>query len=431
VLGVVVLKSGEILTVGSHAAYHTERSFGGQLGALMSRDREEVPATYAGREQAYIKHTLLKSYLEKLFHIVGLGARRLGVRELCYVDCFAGPWSDKSADLGGTSIAISLTMLAQARDKLRELGVDLNFRALYIEKDPVAFSRLKAFLAQREQAGIGAEARHGEFVGLRQDILDWCGRDGFVFFFIDPKGWTDVAVDILAPLLRRPHSEFLINFQYDFINRTASMDKWREEIAHLLGQAVDPVGMPPRERERRLVDTYRTNLKQKMPAAPGFPPRSAYARVMDPNKDRPKYHLVYLTCHPRGIVEFMEISDSVDLIQKHVRASKRDEARMRKSGMGDLFGAESLVDEGEGHVEPDEVDQYWRSYLAGGGRAVGEAEFAEILEQTNWFPGDLQKSLVRLIDAGIVQNRDAPRRRPKKPLHWDKSERLALLRKQI
>jgi three-Cys-motif partner protein len=392
--------------------------------------RKPMPETYSGREQAFIKHELLRGYLEKLFHIVGLGARRLGVKELCYVDCFAGPWSDESEELGGTSIAISLEMLEKCRDRLRELHVAPEFRALYVEKDPQAYARLEAFLSKRQGGGVRAEARHGDFVDLRQEILRWCGSDAFGFFFIDPKGWMDVQVDILAPLLHRQKSEFLINFQYDFINRTASMEEWRQEIANLLGQAIDPAGMEPRERERRLVDTYRRNLMLKIPATQDYPARSAYVRVMDPGKERPKYHLVYLTSHPRGIVEFMELSESIDLIQKQVRASKRSEARAKKSGMEDLFGAESLVDREEGHVGPDQVDRFWLDYLASGVRVDGEGEFATILEETNWFPGDLQTSLVRLIDARLVQNLDAPRRRPKKPLHWEKSERLQLLEKR-
>jgi hypothetical protein len=31
----------------------------------------EIPASYKGREQAFVKHTLLRAYLERLFMIVG------------------------------------------------------------------------------------------------------------------------------------------------------------------------------------------------------------------------------------------------------------------------------------------------------------------------------------------------------------------------
>ena len=392
----------------------------------MGGGRGSVPQTYAGREQAFIKHELLRRYLEKLFLIIGMSTKRLGVKELCYVDCFAGPWSDESEDLAGTSIAISLGILDKCREKLGSLGAVPTFRALYIEQNDEASKRLGAFLRSRGSRRVRAEALPGDFVSLREDILRWCGRDAFVFFFVDPKGWKEVSVGTLRSLLTRPRSEFLINFQYDFVNRTVSMSQWKEDMALLLGESVAVEGLAPGQRERHLVDTYRRNLARSIPSMDAHPARSAYVRVLDPQKERPKYHLVYLTSHPRGIIEFMEISETIDLVQKQVRASTKHQTRQRKSGMSDLFGPESLVDAEEGHADPDEVDQFWREYLADGPRAVGEGQFADILEQTNWFPGDLQSALVRLIDAGVVRNLDAPRKRPKKPLHWDKNERLQL-----
>lgn len=386
----------------------------------------DVPETYHGREQAFIKHQLLEGYLEKLFLIVGMGARKLGITELCYVDCFAGPWLEDSEDLAGTSIAISLRILEKCRETLGSHGVRLKCRALYIEQDKKAFSRLQNYLSKRSNTRVRAEAMQGDFVTLRQDILNWCGRDAFVFFFIDPKGWMDVAVPTLQPLLERPQSEYLINFQYDFINRTVSMQEWKPEVATLLGEVAMVDGMSPYEREKLLVNTYRKNLKSKIPSGGHFTARSAYVRVMDPEKNRPKYHMVYLTSHARGIIEFMEISEGIDLIQKQVRASKKEQTRENKSGIKDLFAAETLVDLKAGRIGPAQVDVYWQDYLKPGICRVGETEFSGILEETNWFPGDLQSSLVRLIDSGKVTNLDAPRRRPKKPLHWDKNERLML-----
>ena len=75
-----------------------------------------------------------------------------------------------------------------------------------------------------------------------------------------------------------------------------------------------------------------------------------------------------------------------------------------------------------------EVEQYWLKYLSGGTKRVGEEEFANLLEDTDRFPGDFQRGLGNLIDAGKVRNLDAPRKRPKNPLHWKKeSERLELM----
>jgi len=57
------------------------------------KGRADVPAAYEGREHAFIKHQLLRAYLEKLFLIIGMSSTRIGITEICYVDCFAGPWS--------------------------------------------------------------------------------------------------------------------------------------------------------------------------------------------------------------------------------------------------------------------------------------------------------------------------------------------------
>jgi three-Cys-motif partner protein len=388
-----------------------------------------VPNAYHGREQAFIKHLLLKSYLEKLFMIVGMSARKLGITEFCYVDCFAGPWSDDSENIGGTSIAVSLQILDRCRQALEHRGVKLQFRALYVEKDPTTFARLEHYIADRTPAGIEAKALQGDFVSLREEILSWCGNGPFVFFFIDPTGWKEVSVNVLSRLLQRPRSEFLINFMYDFVNRTASMSEWKKEIAALLGETVIADDLPAAEREKLLLNTYRKNLKRETNTEGTWPARSAYVRVLDRKKERPKYHLVYVTSHPRGIIEFMEISQKLDYIQKRLRASTKQSARAEKSGMDDMFGNEPYVKPDDGHVSQSEVQQYWLNYLTGEAKRIGEEEFANLIEETDWFPGDFQRALLSLITAEKVRNLDAPKKRPKQPLHWKDGDRLQLMEK--
>lgn len=392
-------------------------------------DNNAIPDSYDGREQALIKHELLRSYLQQLFRIIGMSAGRNRRIDLCYVDCFAGPWGDDSEDMEGTSIAISLRTLDACHQTLASHGIDANIRALYIEKDPPAFARLDTYLHGNTPRGICSECWKGDFVDLRDKLLQWATRDAFVFFFIDPKGWKEVGIKILRRLLQRPRSEFLINFMYDFVNRTMSMGDWQQEMAELLGETINLDGMCPKEREQLILRTYRENLKRCLPVPkPEYRPRSAYVRVLDPTKERPKYHLVYVTSHPQGIVEFMTISEQVDLVQKKVRALKKGVERERRTGTPDMFGAETFVDQSAGHVSPEDVDRFWLDYLKSGIRRIGRNEFADILEETDWFPRDLQASLVRLIKRGLVSNLDAVGRRPKKPLHFEKGgERLQLV----
>jgi three-Cys-motif partner protein len=389
-----------------------------------------IPEAYEGREQAWIKHSLLKSYLEKLVLIIGMSARRQGRVEICYVDCFAGPWGTSDATLKGTSISVSLQTLTDCKEKLATLGVDATMRALYIEKEPGSFAKLSAFLSQHAPASVQSRCLPGDFVELRPDILQWCGTGSFTFFFVDPKGWKDIGIETLRPLLQRPRSEFLINFAYNFINRTASMAEWREAMVRLLGRSVELEGLAPAQREDALVDAYRSGLKTCVPhGREEYRPRTAYVKVLDPSRERTKYHLVYLTSHPTGIVEFMDISERVDLVQRRVRAAKKSDDRVRKTGIVDMFAPdEHLGDHSQGHTSPAEVDTFWRRYLSVGTRRIGVAEFADILELTNWLPIDLQSSLVRLVKAGTVRNLDANAgARSKKPLHPDKAERIELV----
>lgn len=328
-----------------------------------------------------------------------------------------------------TSIAISLRVLASCKQTLKKLGINATIRALYIEQDATSFGRLTKYLESDTPEGIVTSALPGDFVKLREDIARWVGSDAFTFFFIDPKGWKDVGVSVLRPLLQRPKSEFLINFMYDFVNRTMSMDAWQDEMIALLGEALNLDGLVPSLREDKILSTYRKNLKDCFPIASSqmFRARAAHVRVMDPTKARPKYHLVYLTSHPKGVVEFMETSEHVDLIQKQVRAQKQVSARELRTGISDLFGQESHVDQNAWHASALAVDRFWIDYLGSGVKLIAMPEFADMLETTGWFPGDLQASLNRLIAAKKVVNLDSNSRRPKRPLHFEgKGERLAL-----
>jgi three-Cys-motif partner protein len=380
-----------------------------------------VPDVYEGRIPALVKHALLKSYLEKLVLIIGMNGRGKGRAEICYVDCFAGPWGSDDEKLDGTSISLSLKTLAACKEKLASLGVDVRMRALFIEQELGPFQRLSAYLRDDAPKSIEALALNGDFVALRSDILEWTGNEAFTFFFIDPKGWLPIVIDVLTPLLQRPRSEFLINFIYEFINRTASMSQFKNAMRRLLGKEVEVEDKTPEQRELALVGAYRETLKAVVP--PGrrpFNARTAYVTVLHPEKKRTKYHLVYLSCHPKGIVEFMNISQAVDIVQARVRLASQLAEQSAKSGTMDMFVDHAVAEVDGSRSTPEEVDRFWIDYLSKGERKVDQVAFADILESTNWLPRELQASLARLIERGAVVNLDAVgKRRTARPLHFE------------
>lgn len=387
--------------------------------------KNHIPDEYLGREQAFIKHYVLEKYLEKLTAILAVSRPNF---EFAYVDCFAGPWQVEPSQMHTTSIAISLKVLEKCKSAVEARGGRATIRALFVEQSNEAYPQLEKYLTENTPSGITAHSIHGEFVASRHEILSWVGSQGYAFFFIDPKGWTEVKVETLKPLLGRSRSDFVINFMYDFINRTVSMARFAEEMKELLGEPV-PTEMLD-GRELAILNTYRRNLKEQVPKTrPSNPIRSAYVRILDPRADRTKYHLVYLTSHPKGVIKFMDTYEGANVLQGEVRAQIRDDKKSKNTGMMDLFASDgAFVDDAKSRANEPLIDQFWLTHI-GSERVIDEPGFAYILEETNWFPGELQASLARLISQKKVQNLASTKTRPKRPLHFEVrgGERLKLI----
>ncbi len=380
----------------------------------------EIDEAYEGREHSFIKHSLLESYLEKLLLIKGV----TGTRELTYVDCFAGPWGDESEDLRATSIAISLNILKKVRDALAAQHKYVTMRAVYVEKAKRRFERLKAYLDNNCPSSIHAFPIHGDYAEKVNELLECCGSS-FTFFFVDPKEWTPVAIPKLLPLLRRDNSEFVVTFMYDFFNRALGQEAMREQVCSLLGPLTDAelnelCLRDAKERERAVVRRYREALKAEMPRDSKRWPRSYHTTVLDKDKDRTKYHLVYLTCHSKGIVEFARLSEHVEIIQRKVRF----DSKQTKSGQSDMFGIDDTVIREMEAADIKDVKDYWMSRLRTTERIYTEDDLADMLEDTDWLVSDFERAFKELQTEEKVENIDAQRKRPVHPINFEKGERL-------
>jgi three-Cys-motif partner protein len=67
---------------------------------------------YEQREQSAAKHQILERYLKAFAPIVGTWAE-----ELVYIDCFAGPWNSRNADLSDTSFFRAIKVLQHVRSQ--------------------------------------------------------------------------------------------------------------------------------------------------------------------------------------------------------------------------------------------------------------------------------------------------------------------------
>lgn len=206
----------------------------GHAEGLVLGDLEQ----YAGREQAYVKHFLLGEYLEVFAHKIGSA-----YPEIAYVDGFSGPWQNVGEAFEDTSFGIALAALTRAKATWRGLGRSVKASAYLVEKNAAAYANLQAVKARFPEVAITTYS--GSFLERAPEVLKAIPKAAFAFLFVDPKGWG-IDMRQIAPLLKRPNSEVVFNFMFDFINRfaelqnpqvVASLDRllisrgWRERLA--------------------------------------------------------------------------------------------------------------------------------------------------------------------------------------------------------
>lgn len=385
---------------------------------------DEMPLSYQRREQAYLKHTILKAYLQRLFLIVGKKKEDV----INYVDCFSGPWQAGDEKLGDTSIGVSLEQMSNCQIEIERIfNRKIKFRALYIEKSPEAFSKLQLFLAQNSYPEIETQCLNGDYTDFLEDIVTWCGS-GFTFFFIDPKGWQNVVgARTMRPLLELRKAEFLINLMYDFVNRFVGMEKHAGDMDELFGQIPKFTNETPEQRQEIILTLYRNNLKHF------YRGRSAYVAIEKPGKNRVHYYLVYLTRHPKGLDVFKTEAQKMNIVQRITHSEVRLRRQFKQSGTEDMFAGEQSVDLSASEYIDNRymARQYLLDELANGPVLIDIDKWADFLEESNLYPSDFQAAMGGLLKEGIVRNLDADvtRRRSKfiHP-HWpNKSEKWALI----
>lgn len=382
-----------------------------------------IPMEYLGREQAYVKHTILKTYLQRLFMIIGRSEQVIN-----YVDCFAGPWSEESDDLRDTSIGISLSLMKDCAKSLEERhGAKVKFRALYIEKNDEAFAKLQKFLSNNTGSVVDASCIHGDYTTKIDDIASWA-KLGFTFFFIDPKGWRKVInAPVLAPLLALNRTEFLINLMYDFLNRAMSMTAQQANVEELLGKPITFSGKETAtERQHIIVSQYRQVVGDL------YNGRTAHVTVERPGMDRVLYFLIYLTRHSKGLIVFKEAAEQMEMVQRVSQfETKLRQQASKRLPVYDLFSSP------EDQPEPVNVRdnrmlarKYLLTRLSSTPLLVDNDCWANFLVETELYPTDLQLAFKDLIKEERVINLDANvRRRTKNPVrpNWpSKSERWVL-----
>ena len=115
----------------------------------------------------------------------------------------------------------------------------------------------------------------------------------------------------------------------------------------------------------------------------------------------------------------MEASEKLDIVQKKVRAQAKQDERVAKKKQMELFSAAEHVTDERAEMDLSEVKAFWLSLLTAEPKRFGIRELSDMLEGTEWFPGDFQKAFGELERDGLVKNFNAEKKRRSKFVHFD------------
>lgn len=271
-----------------------------------------------GREQAYVKHYLLKKYLSRWGYKIGSKWDTL-----VFVDGFAGPWGAKDREFSDASFGIALESLTEAVDGLlKERNISIRGVCIFVEKDKQAFAKLDAFSKRHSTDSVRSVALRGLFNENTQAIDEFVSKAGtnpFKFVFLDQKGWAATPMSQLRPFVQTRPCELLFTLMTSHLTRFVDLKELTPAYESLYGRpgVIDRIRSLPKgtgQREEAAVEEYCTSLKQVC----GFQYVSR-AIIMDPEKERVRYYLVFATNSLHGIDVFKTAEREAANVQDDIR----------------------------------------------------------------------------------------------------------------
>jgi three-Cys-motif partner protein len=276
---------------------------------------------YEGREQTEVKHKILERYLSAFAPIVGTWAS-----DIAYVDCLAGPWEARGENLEDTSFSKAINVLKTAKSTLQLRGKTPTFRCLLVENNRDNFKRLDDFA--RTINDIEVTAKQWDFADHINDIVLFAKqrKNSIPFFFIDPKGWELIAIDLIKPILRIEPGEVLINLMTSWIKRFLSDGS--KDFERLLGPDVGRLlQLTGDEQEEELVRCYANSIKKS-----GNFKYVCTLPVLKADADMFHFWMIYGTRSPKGVAEFKNTEKTIIPFMHQTRAEAQQRRRFSQSG---------------------------------------------------------------------------------------------------
>lgn len=335
------------------------------------------------------KHQILTEYLKAWFPVL---ARYRG--RIVLLDAFAGPGSYSNGEPGSPLLAIRTLMEHSYLENMSNCEILMIFN----EKDPERYAALEASVAEAEATYSGWPANlhvhtvNDDFVTLGEDILEQLdGRQlAPTFAFLDPFGYRDVPIDLIARLLSYQRCELFIYFDYNSVSRFATSGVVDDAFTALYGtdefKNAPPAGDPGRA--SFLLALYERQLREVC----GFEHVQSFAMLNQQN--RIGNYMIYCTRSIKGLNTMKTAMWKVDPTGEYRFAD-------RLANQPVLFGMS----------DPDTTPLQDALLEVFGGEDVRIEDIEEyVITQTPYLQTHIRRrTLVPMIDAGLASS-SYPRR---------------------
>ena len=276
---------------------------------MATSEKRTIP--WVIEQQTAVKHELLKSYMATWMNILWQQQERLRrPAHLIYVDGFSGPgeyWAteERRAKVDGSPIIVGKIAndLMKGRRKLDIFAFDA---------DKVTVDHLTPLLKGINTKQQAWEAAHEDFStgtkGLMDKLSARLGRDFPTFFFIDPFGYSDFPMALLADILKHERTEVFVTFMtYDIVRFMVKPDAEKKmiELFGTKGYQEHARCSTPEERVNFITTLYRRQLLSMAKAKHviGF-------RINTPGQEgRARYFLIHASHHIKALKEMKNAMD--------------------------------------------------------------------------------------------------------------------------
>lgn len=293
--------------------------------------REVDRGFYQGREQSFIKHRFLATYLRDASY------KTLQKRSpyFNYIDAFAGPWNiQDEKDLSDASFNQAIQVLNGVKESLSYSGHSgIKVRFCLCERDPARILELRSYASRHRD--IELHVFEGEFEANLAKISSICHK-GFTFCFIDPTGWN-IDSEKIFKFLADLRGEFVINFMEEHVGRHSGFHGVADSFGRFLADPnwkVDFELLPSDwSNEKKILELFRSKVKSSRAASyvVDFP-------IWKPRVNRIKMRLLLGTNSSEGVRLFRDTQSKIERVEIETRASIRSEA----DGQGLLFDDEEI-----------------------------------------------------------------------------------------